>query len=48
MEITVRAGSTLSELNSLLKQHGLAVKILGRAISTGKCIAKCQVHWMGP
>ena len=48
MEVTIRAGSTLSELNSLLKEHGLAMKILGGAISTGKCIATCQVHWMGP
>ena len=43
MEVTVRAGSTLSELNSLLEEHGLAMKILGSisnqtvggAISTG-------------
>ena len=29
MEVTVRAGSTLSELNSLLEEYGLAMKILG-------------------
>ena len=29
MEATVRAGTTLEELNSLLEEHGLAVRILG-------------------
>ena len=43
MEVTVRAGTTLSELNSLLEERGLAMKVLGSisdqtvggAISTG-------------
>ena len=48
MEVTVRAGTTLNELNSLLDEYGLAMRILGSisdqtvagAISTGKyCIA---------
>ena len=50
MEVTVRAGTTLSELNILLEDHGLAVKILGSiseqtvggAISTG--IHMAYVH----
>ena len=44
MEVTVRAGTTLSELNVLLEEYGLAMRILGSisdqtvagAISTGK------------
>ena len=43
MEVTVRAGTTLKELNFALEEHGLAMKVLGSisdqtvggAISTG-------------
>ena len=43
MEVTVLAGTTLAELNVVLEEHGLAMKILGSisdqtvggAISTG-------------
>ena len=54
MEVTVRAGTTLSELNVLLEDHGLAVRILGSisdqtvggAISTGKygILCTCNAH----
>ena len=51
MEVTVRAGTTLSELNVLLEEHGLAMRILGSiseqtvagAISTGKDAA-CHLY----
>ncbi len=44
LEVTVRAGTTLSELNILLEKYGLAMRILGSisdqtvggAISTGE------------
>ena len=53
MEVTVRAGTTLSELNVLLEEHGLAMRILGSiseqtvagAISTGKDAACYLYHY---
>ena len=53
MEVTVRAGTTLSELNVLLEEHGLAMRILGSiseqtvagAISTGKDAACHLRHY---
>ena len=47
LEVTVRAGTTLSELNAFLEEHGMAMRILGSisdqtvggAISTGRYYA---------
>ena len=55
LEVTVRAGTTLSELNALLEENGLAMRILGSisdqtvggAISTGKyyaCSSQFQLY----
>ena len=49
LEVTVRAGATLRELNTMLDEHGLAMKVLGSisdqtvsgAISTGALIIHC-------